>query len=76
MAFVFPYPEDSDLRPIVVPYYSFPKYDHTAPSSFVNFAQRNGFMLSKSSLDLEVGYYQGPSRLSSADAVVALLWPD
>lgn len=27
MAFVFPYPEDSDVPPIVVPYYSSPKYD-------------------------------------------------
>lgn len=54
MAFVFPYPEDSDAPPIVVPYYSSPKYDHTAPNSFANFAQRNGFTLSMSSSDLDV----------------------
>jgi hypothetical protein len=42
MSYIFPYPEDSDLPSITVPYYTSPKYDRTAPDAFRQFGQRHG----------------------------------
>jgi hypothetical protein len=63
MGFVYPYPEDSDVDPIVVPYYPSPQYDHTAPEAFPKFPQRNGFTASQDSSKLDTN--RSPDQLAA-----------
>jgi hypothetical protein len=62
MAFIFPYPENSDSPPILVPYIASSTYDLDVPDAFTQFAKQQGFT---SPAHPELDITRDPLELSS-----------